>query len=129
MNATVMNPTQESGLRSSIWQLPVGAAIRLPAENRARWLRVVDGRVWLTLDARGDELPDDCWLEPGSLSLLPAGRDAVLEGHPAAQFQVLEPAAEPVSSTQPSVRAAAGPLLRDWVRRLSLQPDAPSFAA
>jgi hypothetical protein len=126
MNPLSMTSAQQS---TSLWQVPAGAALRLPAVPRVRWLRVVAGEVWLTLDGSESEPPEDAWLVSGSLSLLPAGCEAVLEGHPAAQFQLLEPAADPLNSAPVCARASVWPSLRDWIRRLSLEPDAPSFAA
>jgi hypothetical protein len=106
-----MTATQQSPTR----RLRPGEAVSLPAVRRARWLRVVDGEVWLTTGGEPGQPAEDCWLKPGGLWPLPAGRDAVVEGHPRASFQVLEPA---LSGASPSWKQA----WRVWWQRLSLQP-------
>jgi hypothetical protein len=106
MTATQQSPT---------WRLRPGQALSLPAVRRARWLRVVDGEAWLTAASAPGQPAEDRWLQPGGLWLLPAGRDAVIEGHPRASFQLLEPA---LSAASPSWTQT----WRAWWRRLSMQP-------
>lgn len=115
MNAATMSYTQQSGpVSTATWRVAPGQAMRLPPVRRARWLRVLDGELWLTFDGRPGEPPDDCWLGAGTLTPLPAGREVVLEGHPAAAFQLLEPA--PVSG------ASRSQAWRAWWRRLWQPP-------
>jgi hypothetical protein len=71
------------------WTLPSGQAARLRSAPRARWLRVVAGRVWLTRTGAGPQ-GGDHWLAAGDSLLLPAGSDWVAEGDPSARAQLLE---------------------------------------
>src|SRR5687768_4835180 len=103
MSPTNMITTQQS----PTWRLGRGQALSLPAVRRARWLRVTDGELWLTGDGQPGEPAEDCWLGKGALSLLPADRAVVIEGHPRASFQLLEPVAAAVNGASP-------PLWRTW---------------
>ncbi|MFG6416059.1 DUF2917 domain-containing protein [Roseateles sp. DC23W] len=77
----------------STWHLGGGRALTLAAGAEARRLAVACGRVWLTLSGTTDEPAQDHWLEAGQAIALPAGRTAVLEGWPAADFELLVPPA------------------------------------
>ena len=91
MNTLTMNELQQSGQAS--WRLAPGQSSTLKAAGDTRWLRVCEGKLWVTTAGRlGVEIPDDAWLQPGEVLELPAGVSAVLEGWPQASFQVLEAA-------------------------------------
>ena len=53
MNAATMTTTQQS----PTWRLAPGQALRLPAVSRERWLRVLEGEVWLTLSSTPASAP------------------------------------------------------------------------
>jgi hypothetical protein len=113
MKFDIMTVSQQS----PSWRLAPGQALRLPAVGRERWLRVVDGEVWLTVSSTSAEPSEDTWLASGAQSLLPAGREAVLEGHPHATFHLLEPAA--AAGRAPALRGWGA---HQWLQRLSLEP-------
>jgi ferric-dicitrate binding protein FerR (iron transport regulator) len=75
----------------SIWHLADGRALTLAGAAEARRLAVQRGRVWLTLSGTADRPAEDCWLEAGQAVALAAGQTAVLEGWPAAEFELLVP--------------------------------------
>jgi hypothetical protein len=80
----------------SLWHLAGGRALTLAGATEARRLAVSRGRVWLTLSGTPDAPAQDCWLEAGEAMALAAGQTAVLEGWPAAEFELLVP---PCSAT------------------------------
>ena len=63
-------------------------ALTLAAARGPRRLVVAQGRLWLTIP--GDR--DDHWLQAGEGLTLAAGRQAIVEAWPEAEFQVLLPA-------------------------------------
>ncbi|WP_428420331.1 DUF2917 domain-containing protein [Methylibium sp.] len=74
-----------------LWQLGSGQTLRLPATRSARWLRLREGRLWVTAEGRvGAPPPEDWWLAPGQSLRLPAGTEVLAEGWSAASFEVLE---------------------------------------
>ena len=73
----------------STWHLDGGRALTLAGAAEARRLSVARGRVWLTLSGTTDEPAEDTWLAAGESVALEPGQAAVLEGWPAADFQVL----------------------------------------
>jgi hypothetical protein len=75
----------------STWHLDGGRALTLTGAAEARRLAVACGRVWLTLSGTADEPAQDHWLEAGQATTLPPGQTAVLEGWPAADFELLVP--------------------------------------
>ncbi|HEY0953432.1 MAG TPA: DUF2917 domain-containing protein [Roseateles sp.] len=75
----------------STWHLDGGRALTLAGGAEARRLAVACGRVWLTLSGTADEPAQDHWLEAGQAIALPPGQTAVLEGWPAADFELLVP--------------------------------------
>lgn len=75
----------------SVWHLDSGRAMTLAGGAEARRLSVARGRVWLTLSGTADEPAKDQWLEAGEALALAAGQTAVLEGWPAADFELLVP--------------------------------------
>jgi hypothetical protein len=83
----------------STWHLDGGRALTLAGAAESRRLAVACGRVWLTLSGTAAEPAQDHWLEAGQAIALPAGREVVLEGWPAADFELLVP---------PGSAAAAG---------------------
>jgi ferric-dicitrate binding protein FerR (iron transport regulator) len=72
-----------------------GRALTLAGSAEARRLAVARGRVWLTLSGTADQPAEDQWLQAGEAVALAPGQTAVLEGWPAADFEVLVP---PVST-------------------------------
>ena len=116
MNSIDMTNTQQSAMPAT-WHVGRGQALRLPIVGRARWLRVVDGEVWLTASGTPDDPPGDCWLRRDGLALLPAHRAVVLEGHPHASFQLLEPAMTPLSAASKTSPTHAS-RWRRWLKRL-----------
>ena len=75
----------------SVWHLDGGRAMTLAGGAEARRLSVARGRVWLTLSGTADEPAKDQWLEAGEAMALAPGQTAVLEGWPAADFELLVP--------------------------------------
>lgn len=75
----------------STWHLDGGRALTLAAGAEARRLAVARGRVWLTLSGTTEQPAEDTWLEAGQAVALAPGQTAVLEGWPAADFEVLVP--------------------------------------
>ncbi|RTL39425.1 MAG: DUF2917 domain-containing protein [Burkholderiales bacterium] len=75
----------------STWHLDGGRALTLAAGAEARRLSVARGRVWLTLSGTTDQPAEDTWLEAGQAVALAPGQVAVLEGWPAADFELLVP--------------------------------------
>jgi len=80
----------------SVWHLDGGRAMTLAGGAESRRLAVARGRVWLTLSGTADEPAEDKWLEVGDAVALAPGQTAVLEGWPAADFELLVP---PVSAS------------------------------
>jgi hypothetical protein len=77
----------------SVWHLDGGRALTLAVGAEARRLAVARGRVWMTLSGTAEEPAEDKWLEAGEAVALAAGQTAVLEGWPAADFELLVPPA------------------------------------
>lgn len=77
----------------STWHLAGGRALTLSGGAEARRLAVRGGRVWLTLSGTADAPAQDQWLEAGQSVALAPGQAAVLEGWPAADFELLVPPA------------------------------------
>ncbi|WP_422018412.1 DUF2917 domain-containing protein [Roseateles sp.] len=75
----------------SVWHLDGGRALTLAGGPEARRLAVAQGRVWLTLSGTADEPAKDQWLQAGEALALAPGQSAVLEGWPAADFELLVP--------------------------------------
>jgi len=71
------------------WLLSPATATRLASADRARWLAVTGGRVWLTQSGAGPD-GDDVWLAAGERHRLPAGTEWVVEGWPQARIELLE---------------------------------------
>lgn len=77
----------------STWHLDGGRALTLAGAAEARRLAVARGRVWLTLSGTAEEPAEDQWLEAGEAVALAPGQTVVLEGWPAADFELLVPPA------------------------------------
>lgn len=77
----------------SVWHLDGGRALTLAGGAEARHLAVARGRVWLTLSGTADQPAEDQWLQAGEALALAPGQTAVLEGWPAADFELLVPPA------------------------------------
>lgn len=91
MNHEMMSNSHESSnLSPWRWGLPAKAAVRLPAAPQARWLRVSEGRVWLTSSTQTSQPSADIWLEYGERLQLPARSEWVLEGWPQAQVELFQ---------------------------------------
>lgn len=75
----------------SVWHLAGGRALTLAGAAEARRLAVSRGRVWLTLSGTAEQPAEDCWLQAGEAVALAPGQTAVLEGWPAAEFELLVP--------------------------------------
>lgn len=82
----------------SVWHLDGGRALTLAGGGESRRLAVARGRVWLTLSGTADEPAEDQWLEAGQAVALAPGQTAVLEGWPAADFELLVPPASAAAS-------------------------------
>jgi hypothetical protein len=83
----------------STWHLDGGRALTLAAGAEARRLAVARGRVWLTLSGTAEQPAEDTWLEAGQAVALAPGQTAVLEGWPAADFELLVPPSAGASRT------------------------------
>ena len=101
--ADLMTKSQQS--ESAAWTLAPGQVRTLTTGPGERLLRVVEGRVWMTLPGSVDEPAEDLWLESGDSAVLPEGSHLLLEGWPSARFQLLVPP-----------QACAG---SPWLQRLS----------
>jgi hypothetical protein len=128
MATSLMNSSHESNER---WALRAGQAVRLQRTAAPRWLRVTEGRLWVTGAGEG-EPAEDCWLQAGdTLALLP-GDEPVVEPWPSARFEVLD--AEPGAALTPSLHrpqaASSRPgAWRAWAQSLQLTPTRGALAA
>lgn len=115
MGASLMMDTQAF---PGTARLDAHSARRVPAARHARWLHVLQGDVWLTTDGHGERPGEDVWLSAGESWLLDRGASVVLQGEPAARFQLVEDAPlGAVSATRPSRAAVAWQGLRAWLQR------------
>ena len=94
MNKQLMSDTHQAAPWA--WSLETRQAATLLAAPAARWLRVDEGRVWITAQ-QGDEHGDDIWLEAGDSLALPAGSAWVVEAWPQARLSLLQAAPVAVS--------------------------------
>lgn len=86
-----MNTTTLHRDPSPLWQLGRGQTLQLQATPIARWLRLREGKLWVTADGRSDgPTPEDWWLSAGECLRLPAGTSALAEGWAPASFELLE---------------------------------------
>ena len=85
---TAHTPSPDS---AALWRLSPGQTVALPAARSARWLRLREGRLWVTAQGRSTAPPpDDWWLAAGESLRLPPGTPLLAEGWPAASFELLE---------------------------------------
>ena len=92
------------------WELARGEALSLDIGPGARELSVTEGRVWLTQSG----VLEDLWLSPGQSVLLASGARVVVEGYPAAKFQLLVP---PAACRVQRRKASAAPASGAWTGR------------
>ena len=87
-----MQQSQESmGRTDPVWRLVRGQTLRLQAARNTRWLRLREGRLWVTAEGRlGGQIPEDWWRAAGQSLRLPAGTEVLAEGWSVASFEVLE---------------------------------------
>ena len=88
----------------STWHLAGGRALTLAGGAEARRLSVACGRVWLTLSGTINAPAEDRWLAAGEAVALAPGQTAVLEGWPAAEFELLVPPASAATRATPRRR-------------------------
>src|SRR5690349_4607532 len=96
----LMPETQQSqSAGAPVWTLAQGQARRLAGSRQTRWLRVLEGELWLTRTLRTDQgqpADDDLWLRAGERLALPPGVEFVAEGWRDSRFELLlAPAAAP----------------------------------
>jgi len=85
-----MNKSQQSSVNAPWAQdLTRGVAVTLPAASGARRLRVIEGKLWLTLTS--PVASSDEWLARDDEFDLSAGQTAVIEAWPCARFEMLAP--------------------------------------
>jgi hypothetical protein len=87
----LMPETQRShSAAAPVWTLPRRQARRLVASTQTRWLRVLEGELWLT-PTSGEGLPasEDLWLRAGERLVLPPGAEFVAEGWRDSRFELL----------------------------------------
>jgi hypothetical protein len=89
------------------WELARGEALSLDIGPGPRELSVTEGRVWLTQSGA----LEDVWLQPGQSVLLASGARVVVEGYPAAKFQLLVP---PAACRVQRRKASAAPASGAW---------------
>lgn len=76
-----------------MWRLARGHTLHLPAVRAARWLRLREGRLWITADGRfGGPPPEDWWLAAGQSLRLPPSTALLAEACTSASFELLEEA-------------------------------------
>jgi hypothetical protein len=95
------------------FQLERRQAVTLLAEAAPRWLRVDNGRVWITAREGGPD-SEDIWLEGGQTLALPAGSAWVLEASPQAQLSLLQ--AAPAAFRHAAAPSSRSPLHAWWQR-------------
>ncbi|NML13633.1 DUF2917 domain-containing protein [Azohydromonas sp. G-1-1-14] len=103
-----------SAAAAPVWTLARRQARHLGAARQTRWLRVLEGELWLTRTATDAAASEDLWLRAGDRLALAPGAEFVAEGWRDSRFELLlaAPAARP--------RAAAGLLRR---LRAALRPQ------
>jgi hypothetical protein len=78
-------------LAGALWSVGVGQVRTLHIGPGVRLLRVAEGPLWLTVSGTPDDPPQDLWLQAGEAVLLDSGAEIVVEGWPAASFQLIVP--------------------------------------
>lgn len=98
------------GPGSPAWKLARRQACVLPAAGQGRWLRVLEGELWLTRTADAVAASEDCWLRTGQRLRLPAGAGFVVEAWHDSRFELLlepVPAPRPLAWLQAALRRLA----------------------
>jgi hypothetical protein len=86
----LMPETQRSRNASApVWTLAHRQARRLAAARQTRWLRVLEGEIWLTPSSTARRASEDLWLRAGQRLELPAGVEFVAEGWRDSRFELL----------------------------------------
>lgn len=87
---TMTATQQREALASPQWRLQRREAFTLRPAAQPRWLRVVEGELWLTRSAAdGRSASEDCWLRAGERLQVPAGAEMVIEAWTASRFELL----------------------------------------
>lgn len=102
----LMLETQRSrSAAAPVWTLARRQARRLGAARQARWLRLLEGELWLTRSApAGDAASEDLWLRAGERVELPPDVEFVAEGWRDSRFELL---LAPLPQGTPGALAAA----------------------
>lgn len=79
-----------SSMNQPEWSLGRGRTLHRVA-RAPQWLRVAQGRVWVTRDGRPDAPPDDLVLERGALLPLARGEGVVVEAFEDSRIEWLAP--------------------------------------
>jgi hypothetical protein len=86
----LMPETQRShNAAAPVWTLSRRQARRLAATRHRRFLRVLEGELWLTPSAGARHASEDLWLRAGQRLELPAGVEFVAEGWRDSRFELL----------------------------------------
>ncbi|MDZ5460849.1 DUF2917 domain-containing protein [Azohydromonas lata] len=86
----LMPETQRSqGAAAPVWTLSRRQARRLAATRHRRFLRVLEGELWVTPSAGARSASEDLWLRAGQRLELPAGVEFVAEGWRDSRFELL----------------------------------------
>ncbi|HXD07461.1 MAG TPA: DUF2917 domain-containing protein [Burkholderiaceae bacterium] len=91
LNRVQAHPSAVAYCESPLWELPSGRAMTLERSRHSRWLRLREGRLWLTEEGHDtNEPPQDLWLTQGESLRVPPGARVLIEAWPSARFEVLE---------------------------------------
>ena len=108
------------------WSVGAGQVRTLRIGPGMRVLRVAEGPLWLTVSGTPDDPPQDLWLEGGEAVLLDSGAEIVVEGWPAASFQLIVPP-QACATASSSVNAWISQQRSAW--RAALRRFSPALAA
>ncbi|WP_157271532.1 DUF2917 domain-containing protein [Azohydromonas aeria] len=128
----LMLETQRSrGAAAPVWTLARRQARRLGAARQTRWLRLLEGELWLTRSApAGDAASEDLWLRAGERVALPPGVEFVAEGWRDSRFELLlAPQAAPGTAGVAAPLAGLAALLRRLGLRASRRAAGRGLAA
>jgi Protein of unknown function (DUF2917) len=112
-------------LAGALWSVGVGQVRTLRIGPGMRVLRVAEGPLWLTVSGTPDDPPQDLWLQQGDAVMLESGVEIVVEGWPAARFQLIVP---------PQACSHASSAISAWLSRqrhawqATLRRFSPAFA-
>jgi len=116
----------EQQLAGALWSVGAGEVRTLHIGPGMRLLRVAEGPLWITVSGTPDDPPQDLWLESGDAVLLDSGSEIVVEGWPAASFQLIVPP-QACSSQRSSVSAWLSRQRLAWHH--ALRRFSPAFAS